>query len=51
MALPGEIHIVPHVPAAFAELVTTEAPRSLALSGGDTARACYQLLATAVEFK
>lgn len=47
MALPGEIHIVPHVPAAFAELVTTEAPRSLALSGGDTARACYQLLATA----
>lgn len=47
MAIPGEIRIVPHVPAAFAELVTTEAPRSIALSGGDTARACYQLLATA----
>ena len=47
MAIPGEIRIVPHVPAAFAELVTTEAPRSMALSGGDTARACYQLLATA----
>ena len=47
MALPGEIRIVPHVPAAFAELVTIEAPRSIALSGGDTARACYTLLATA----
>jgi len=43
----GEVRIVPHVPAAFAELVTTEAPRSIALSGGDTARACYQLFATA----
>lgn len=47
MAFPGEIRIVPHVPAAFAELVTGEAPRSIALSGGDTARACYTLLATA----
>ena len=43
----GEVRIVPHVPAAFAELVTTEGPRSIALSGGDTARACYQLFATA----
>ncbi|MFA5884054.1 MAG: 6-phosphogluconolactonase [Acidimicrobiia bacterium] len=47
MALQGEIRIVPHVPAAFAELVTLEAPRSIALSGGDTARACYTLFATA----
>jgi len=47
MAIQGEVRIVPHVPAAFASLVTTEAPRSIALSGGDTARACYQLLATA----
>lgn len=47
MALSGEIRIVPHVPAAFAELVTLEAPSSIALSGGDTARACYTLLATA----
>lgn len=47
MALNGEIRIVPHVPAAFAELVTLEAPRSIALSGGDTARACYGLFATA----
>jgi 6-phosphogluconolactonase len=46
MALPGEVRIVPHVPAAFAELVTLEAPSSIALSGGDTARACYTLLAT-----
>lgn len=43
----GEIRIVPHVPAAFAALLTAEAPRSLALSGGDTARACYTLCATA----
>lgn len=43
----GEIRIVPHVPAAFAALVTAEAPRSVALSGGDTARACYTLLSTA----
>ena len=43
----GEVRIVPHVPAAFAELVTLEAPRSIALSGGDTARACYTLFATA----
>jgi len=41
------MRIVPHVPSAFAQLVTDEAPRSIALSGGDTARACYQLLATA----
>ena len=47
MAVPGEVRIVPHVPAAFARLVTESAPRSLALSGGDTARDCYQLLATA----
>lgn len=45
--VPGEVRIVEHVPAAFAELVGGAAPRSLALSGGDTARDCYQLLATA----
>ena len=49
MAPHGEIRIVPHVPAAFAELVTLESPRSIALSGGDTARACYSLLATAAD--
>src|SRR3954447_2070988 len=47
MPLAGEIRIVPHVPAAFAALVPAERPRSIALSGGDTARACYGLLATA----
>jgi len=41
------MRVVPHVPSAFAQLVTDEAPRSIALSGGDTARACYQLFATA----
>ena len=35
------------VPQAFAALVAEEAPRSIALSGGDTARACYELLADA----
>jgi 6-phosphogluconolactonase len=49
MAFPGEIRVVPHVPAAFAELVGREKPRSIALSGGDTARACYTLLATAAD--
>jgi len=48
MALPGEVRVVPHVPAAFAELVTATRPRSVALSGGATARACYTLCATAV---
>ena len=47
MGLQGEIRIVPHVPSAFAQFVTDEEPRSIALSGGDTARACYQLFATA----
>jgi len=47
VSLPGEERRVAHVPAAFAELVATEAPHSIALSGGDTARACYELLATA----
>jgi 6-phosphogluconolactonase len=47
--LPGEEHRVPHVATAFAELLTAEAPSSIALSGGDTARSCYELLATAAE--
>lgn len=38
---------MPHVASAFAQLVTEQAPTSIALSGGDTARACYQLLGTA----
>ncbi len=43
----GEIRVVDHVPQAFAELVAAEAPRSIALSGGDTARHAYELLAVA----
>ena len=45
--IPGEERLVDHVPAAFADLVAAEAPQSIALSGGGTARACYELLATA----
>jgi 6-phosphogluconolactonase len=47
MALPGEERRVDDVPQAFAALVAAEAPASIALSGGDTARRCYELLATA----
>ena len=51
MALPGELVITPDVPGAFARQVI-EAFRnraldtfSIALSGGDTARRCYEHLA------
>jgi len=47
MSVPGELRVVDHVPQAFAELVSSVDPRSLALSGGDTARKCYELLAVA----
>jgi 6-phosphogluconolactonase len=47
VTLPGEERRVKELPVAFAELVAQEAPTSIALSGGDTARACYELLATA----
>ncbi|MBV8949229.1 MAG: 6-phosphogluconolactonase [Actinobacteria bacterium] len=47
VSLPGELRVVDHVPQAFAALVAHEAPRSIALSGGDTARECYELLAVA----
>ena len=43
----GEIRVVENVPQAFAALVVEVAPRSIALSGGGTARACYELLADA----
>jgi len=43
----GSLQIVDHVPQAFAALVAERAPSSVALSGGDTARRCYELLATA----
>jgi len=47
MSLHGELHVVEHVPRAFAALVAEEAPASLALSGGSTARESYELLAVA----
>lgn len=47
MSLPGELRVVEHVPRAFSALVVEEAPASLALSGGSTAHACYELLAVA----
>jgi len=39
--------VVEDVPQAFAALVAEEAPGSIALSGGTTARHCYELLAVA----
>lgn len=46
MALPGELRVVDDVPAAFADLVTGLVPRSVALSGGATARRCYEGIAS-----
>jgi 6-phosphogluconolactonase len=43
----GELRVVDDVPSAFAQLVAQDAPGSMALSGGDTARRCYELLAVA----
>jgi 6-phosphogluconolactonase len=40
--LPGTTEVVDDVPAAFARLVFREAPRSVALSGGETAEQCYE---------
>ena len=49
MTIPGEVRVVRHVPQAFAQLVAQASPRSIALSGGGTARTCYELLATAAD--
>jgi 6-phosphogluconolactonase len=45
VTLPGELQVVDDVPQAFAAFVAREAPASIALSGGSTARKCYDLLA------
>jgi 6-phosphogluconolactonase len=47
VSLSGELRVVDHVPQAFAGFVAEEAPASIALSGGTTARECYELLAVA----
>ena len=43
----GEVRTVDNVPQAFAAFVEEAAPTSIALSGGETARECYELLAVA----
>jgi 6-phosphogluconolactonase len=45
MAIPGELRVVEDVPTHFADLVVANAPRSIALSGGDTSEQCYAHLA------
>lgn len=40
-----EVQVVANVAAAFAGLVRAERPSTLALSGGETARRCYERLA------
>ena len=42
----GELRVVESVFRAFADLVASTTPVSMALSGGATARSCYELLAT-----
>ena len=42
----GEVVEVDDVATAFADLVVREQPHTLALSGGSTARRCYETLAT-----
>jgi 6-phosphogluconolactonase len=41
----GDVEYVDDVAAAFADLVVRDQPCSLALSGGETARRCYEALA------
>jgi 6-phosphogluconolactonase len=47
VTLHGELRVVDDVPQAFAAFVAEAAPASMALSGGTTARECYELLAVA----
>jgi len=42
MALTGTVQIVDDVPRAFARLVAQTNPKSVALSGGETAQECYE---------
>jgi 6-phosphogluconolactonase len=41
----GEVEVVDDVATAFADLVVRARPRTIALSGGGTARGCYEALA------
>ena len=42
----GDVEYVDDVATAFADLVVREHPRTIALSGGGTARRCYETLAS-----
>jgi len=42
----GDVELVDDVATAFADLVVREHPHTIALSGGGTARRCYEVLAT-----
>ncbi|MFZ4516719.1 MAG: 6-phosphogluconolactonase, partial [Acidimicrobiia bacterium] len=44
-AIPGSVQIVEHVPDAFANWCASHPFESFAISGGDTARRCYEQLA------
>lgn len=46
MTLFGAVQVVDDVAAAFADLMLEEAPESVALSGGDLAKRCYEQLET-----
>lgn len=46
MTVFGEVRIVDDVASVFADLVVEESPESIALSGGDLAKRCYEQLAT-----
>lgn len=43
----GDVRVVDDVAAEFVRVVVDEAPSTIALSGGETARACYEALAGA----
>jgi 6-phosphogluconolactonase len=45
LSLRGELRVVDDVPRAFADLFVEDPAPSLTLSGGSTARRCYELLA------
>jgi 6-phosphogluconolactonase len=47
VSLRGEVRVVDHVPRGFSELFVEVRPPSFALSGGSTARECYEPLASA----
>ncbi|MGI9118590.1 MAG: 6-phosphogluconolactonase [Acidimicrobiales bacterium] len=46
----GEVHVTDDVALTFASLVSMERPGAIALSGGATARRCYQALAAVPDF-